>query len=283
MADNDTLTLAQGRMIAQASKQYSDTKTVTCETATPDSGYASAYVIKQNNVQVGAKINIPKDYLVRSADVKICTEPDVPVEGYEVGQQYIDFVVNTADDGGTPQHIYLLVSDLVAAYKQGNGISISLDNTISVRVAVTGGNGLSATEDGLKLALATPNVTTVTYVQATGTYVEGETYYTDSTGTTIVDTTGFEPGVTDVSMYYVEQSTTTPGTAGALSAADKTKLDNLSEDASIVTVPGLPNGTINIDGTPNTVVQFAADGDIYDMLDDVFSPPEPEPEPEPEP
>lgn len=46
-----------------------------------------------------------------------------------------------------------------------------------------------------------------TYVQATGTYVAGTTYYTDSTGTTIVDTTSFEEGVTDVSNYYVESST----------------------------------------------------------------------------
>lgn len=45
-----------------------------------------------------------------------------------------------------------------------------------------------------------------TYVQATGTYVAGTKYYTDSTGTTEVDTTGFEEGVTDVSSYYIEQA-----------------------------------------------------------------------------
>lgn len=46
---------------------------------------------------------------------------------------------------------------------------------------------------------------TTTYVQATGTYVAGTIYYTDSTGTTTVDTTGFTEGITDVSSYYVEQ------------------------------------------------------------------------------
>jgi hypothetical protein len=48
--------------------------------------------------------------------------------------------------------------------------------------------------------------TPTTYVQATGTYVPGTTYYTDSTGTTEVDTSEFEEGVTDVSSYYVAQA-----------------------------------------------------------------------------
>lgn len=41
------------------------------------------------------------------------------------------------------------------------------------------------------------------YGAASGTYVAGTTYYTDNTGSTEVDTTGFEDGVTDVSSYYV--------------------------------------------------------------------------------
>lgn len=40
-------------------------------------------------------------------------------------------------------------------------------------------------------------------VAATGTYVAGTKYYTTSTGTTEVDTTGFVDGVTDVSTYFV--------------------------------------------------------------------------------
>lgn len=41
------------------------------------------------------------------------------------------------------------------------------------------------------------------YKAATGTYVAGTTYYTDNTGSTPVDVTGFEVGVTDVSSYFV--------------------------------------------------------------------------------
>ena len=31
--------------------------------ATPDSGFAASYIVKQNGEQVGTKINIPKDLL----------------------------------------------------------------------------------------------------------------------------------------------------------------------------------------------------------------------------
>ncbi len=44
---------------------------------------------------------------------------------------------------------------------------------------------------------------TAKFVQATGTYVSGTTYYTDATGATTVDTTGFVEGVTDVSSYFI--------------------------------------------------------------------------------
>jgi hypothetical protein len=40
-------------------------------------------------------------------------------------------------------------------------------------------------------------------VAATGTYASGTTYYTDNTGASTVDTTGFTVGVTDVSSYFV--------------------------------------------------------------------------------
>lgn len=58
-----------------------------------------------------------------------------------------------------------------------------------------------------KLELGTRNVTS--YVAATGEYVDGTTYYIDDTGTTEVDTTDFEDGVTDVSSYYVASVTAT--------------------------------------------------------------------------
>lgn len=46
-----------------------------------------------------------------------------------------------------------------------------------------------------------------TFVAASGTFVEGTAYFTDATGATEVDTTGFEAGVTDVSSYFIASGT----------------------------------------------------------------------------
>ena len=51
----------------------------------------------------------------------------------------------------------------------------------------------------------------IPYVEATGTYVSGTKYYTDNTGATEVDVTSFVEGTTDVSAYYVANSSYTPG------------------------------------------------------------------------
>jgi len=81
--------------------------------STAESGYLATYVVKQGGSQVGSKINIPKDYLVKSGSIKTCTTANVPVQGYAVGDKYIDMVINTKDSSGTDEHLYILVSDLV--------------------------------------------------------------------------------------------------------------------------------------------------------------------------
>lgn len=108
----------------------------------------------------------------------------------------------------------------VTPYTAGDGVQISGH---SVGAKVVNANGLSVDSTGVKMATAASAVKT--YVQASGTYVEGTKYYTDSTGAVEVDTTSFEQGVTDVSSYFVEE--VTMATAGAMSGADKQKLDDI--------------------------------------------------------
>ena len=67
------------------------------ETAT--TGYVATYEIKQGGTSLG-KIDIPKDYLVKSGSVKTVSTANSPVSGYAVGDKYIDFVVNTKDSSG---------------------------------------------------------------------------------------------------------------------------------------------------------------------------------------
>lgn len=101
--------------------------------ATANTGYLATYELKKDGVAVGDAINIPKDFLVKSASLEICETADDPIEGLEPGDPYLDFVVNTKGDAEaeTDTHIYINVADLVDVYTEGNGINIA-SNVISV-------------------------------------------------------------------------------------------------------------------------------------------------------
>lgn len=110
-----------------------------------EAGYAKTYKLYKNYVDasnpgdvVGDSINIPKDFLVKSATVETCTEADKPVAGYKVGDKYMDFVVNTVDASETPQHIYINVTDLIDVYTAEK-------NATQVQVAISDQNVISAT------------------------------------------------------------------------------------------------------------------------------------------
>lgn len=118
---------------------------------TATEGYIATYQLQKDGVQVGANIDIPKDYLVKSADIKVSTGDGDP-SGFPAGTKYIDFVINTKVGVGEESHIYLSVQELVDTYTAGNGIVISGTNEISVKVVAA--NGLSVDTDGVKMALA---------------------------------------------------------------------------------------------------------------------------------
>ena len=98
----------------------------------PNEGYVSSYRLtvtqSGSTSAAGVDINIPKDLLVRSAELKTVAEADVPYEGAVVGDKYIDFVIYTADpSAATGEHIYLPVNDLVDVYTVANDSSKYLD------------------------------------------------------------------------------------------------------------------------------------------------------------
>ena len=121
---------------------------------TATSGYLASYQLEKDGVKAGEVINIPKDYLVKSASIKTSAGKDDP-SGLPSGSKYIDFVINTHDTAsgtGTESHIYLNVEDLVDVYTAGNGISIDASNVVSAKVVA--GNGLSIDESGIKMGAA---------------------------------------------------------------------------------------------------------------------------------
>lgn len=111
-------------------------------------GILKAYQIKQGNTVKGT-INIPKDFLVKSGEVREATAAD---SGFTVGEKILDFEINTVGDDETSEHILISVADLVDAYTGGNGIAVSNSNEISAVVDNTSESFLTVGANGLKLS-----------------------------------------------------------------------------------------------------------------------------------
>ena len=100
---------------------------------TAETGYLATYEVKQGGTKVGTSINIPKDYLVKSASVETVSTANSPVSGYIVGDKYLDFVINTKDSTGTDEHLYVLVSDLIDTYTADESTLTVSSNSFSVK------------------------------------------------------------------------------------------------------------------------------------------------------
>lgn len=62
---------------------------------------------QEGNVLSNIDIDFPTEQIVKSGEVKTCIQDNVPVQGYVVGDKYIDFTLIS------DEHLYVLVSDLV--------------------------------------------------------------------------------------------------------------------------------------------------------------------------
>ena len=106
-----------------------------------DSGdYAAIYHLTKDGTNTGAAINIPKDLFVKEG--KVVDNP--------AGQPAGKYIELTLQNQTNP--IYINVADLVDAYTEGNGITISGTNEISAKVVAA--NGLSVGASGIAMALA---------------------------------------------------------------------------------------------------------------------------------
>lgn len=123
--------------------------------AAAEDGYFATYYLTKDGAQVGEKINIPKDYLVKEAELLEVAATDTPYSGAVIGDKYIDFTINTQAADEDERHIYLPVKDLVDVYTGGNGVNINASNVVSVQIDAANANGLALDSTGLKLNLAT--------------------------------------------------------------------------------------------------------------------------------
>lgn len=154
----------------------SDSAVTLVKDGTAQSGYIASYTISQGGTELG-KINIPKDYLVKSGEIKKVTTANQPYTGAAVGDKYIDFTVNTYDTSagsGTASHIYIPVKDLVDVYTGGNTTTINTSVNSSNVITATLNDGAVSTaklDSSVQTALGKAN----SAVQS----VTGETAVTD--------------------------------------------------------------------------------------------------------
>ena len=178
-----------------------------------------------------AKKSIPKDYIVKSAELKTATEHITDTDIYE-GDKYIDFVINTQDGDGNESHIYLNVKDLVDTYYAGNGIDEN-NHEFSVKIDNSGVGGLTVGSGGLKLSTATPDV-------------------------------------------YSGNTKTSDGVGGAMSSADKYKLDDVAERVNglehkrygVTGIELSPSALTRIFDSVGMVAEVGTDGDNSNVVND---------------
>jgi len=227
-----------------------------------ESGYAATYIVKQGGSQVGVKINIPKDFLVKDASIETVATADSPYAGAAVGDKYIDFVINTTDASETAQHIYLPVNELVDAYTAGNGIDVSNANVISAVVDNTSEAFLTVGANGLKLAGVQTAIDTGR--DAAKTYADGLIAALDAdvdasgnaahSGTFVVSgITEVNGVITGVDSVEVEAA----GAAAAAQAAVETEIAALDADLDAAGTPAA-NGTMVLSGVTQVDGQITA-------------------------
>lgn len=182
-------------------------------------------------------VNIPKDFLVKSASVETVTTADVPYEGAVVGDKYIDFVVNTKEGTGVSDtHIYLPVNDLMAAMSGGTtaDITVSIDAHNEITASV---NNILASKVVYQGTQATP---TETVAQALAR-IDGSESTTDSIRE-IVKNEYIDTLDSTASIASYDSSTTNITLKAGLTEADGIVTNNSSDD--IVIAP-IDTATIN--------------------------------------
>lgn len=258
--------------------------------ATAEAGFLSTYYLTKDGAQVGEKINIPKDFLVNSADIKTVETADTPYEGAQVGDLYIDFVINSKSADDTASHVYLPVNELVDAYTGGNGIEVSAQNLISAKIDTANANGLGVTAAGFKLDVATAStagaMSAADKAKLDG-IAEGANNYTHPAHTAhesglykvTVDAQGHVSGAEaatkeDITGLGIPAQDTTYQKAtaeadGLMSKEHFSKVEGVAAGATKVEASATP-GNIKVNGTETPVVTIATDGEVAEMLAEVF-------------
>lgn len=123
--------ILDGKITQLATDSISDFAVTVEKQTEPDTGFASTYVVKQNGVQVGSKINILKDKMLKSISVETVGQTPNTLEAANnlaTGDSYILMVVNTEDNSGATSLI--LPIDDVFDLQVGDNTSIVINSGV---------------------------------------------------------------------------------------------------------------------------------------------------------
>lgn len=212
--DKLSATTVEGALaeLADAIATATDAGEVTCETSTGSGDVLRVYSFYQGVLgtdDAAAKaakkivdINIPKDYLVKAAEVKTVSAVDVPYTGAEVGDKYIDFTVNTVGSDGTATHLYIPVDDLMSAISAAQNatqvqIAISANNVISATLVAGGVGTTELANDAVTGAKIADDAVGAEHINITAhTESTDQTGRTDGLSVSVTTTDGQVSGVT---------------------------------------------------------------------------------------
>ena len=88
--------------------------------------------------------------MLKGGTFEIVDTADAPYTGAEVGDPYVDLVLEDADN----THIYIPMKGLVDTVAAGDGIAVT-NNTVSIKLDEANANGLAVGAGGLSMAVAT--------------------------------------------------------------------------------------------------------------------------------
>lgn len=189
------------------------------------SDYAKVYNLYQTKDGITEKtgtINIPKDLVVKSGSIGTVITQNVPYQGAEVGDLYIDLVIQNQTE-----HIYIPVNALVDVYTGSVGTEVNINVVNGVISATVNNNSITfnklstTVQDSLGKA-----DTAVQEIQ------EG------SANGTIGVRAGSEENFTNVAVHGLGSAAYTASTAYDVSGAAAAVLGSNSDAAGAATVYG---------------------------------------------
>lgn len=197
--------------LAEAIADATSAGAVTCETSDPVSGDILRTYSFYQGVEAGddaaakaakkiVDVNVPRDYLVKEAEVKTVDTADDPYSGAEVGDKYIDFTVNTKDSAGTATHLYIPVDELMSAISAAQGatqvqVAISATNEISATLVAGGVGTTELADSAVTTAKIADDAVTADKV-AIAAHTESQTAGADGLAISVTTTDGQVSGVT---------------------------------------------------------------------------------------